>query len=91
MSDIGKTDVYNVGEGDEDVSAILVEVYAALSEKGYSPRAQLVGYLLSGDPTYITSHRNARSLIRRLDRTRLLEALVDAYVEHRLKPAVDRS
>ena len=60
---------------------ILSEVYAALEEKGYSPVNQIVGYLLSGDPAYITSHKNARNLIRRLDRDELLEELVTYYLK----------
>lgn len=68
----------------EDVSQareILRQVYQALKEKGYNPINQLVGYLLSGDPAYITSHGNARSLIRRLERDELLEELVRSYLE----------
>jgi uncharacterized protein (UPF0297 family) len=60
---------------------ILWRVYAALREKGYNPINQLVGYLLSGDPAYITSHNNARSLIRRIERDELLEELVKNYLE----------
>lgn len=59
---------------------ILFEVYDALKEKGYNPINQIVGYLLSGDPTYITNHKNARSLIRRLERDDILEELVRKYV-----------
>ncbi|HPZ44415.1 MAG TPA: IreB family regulatory phosphoprotein [Bacillota bacterium] len=59
---------------------ILHQVYKALKEKGYNPINQLVGYLLSGDPAYITSHGNARSLIRRLERDDLLEELVKSYL-----------
>ncbi len=59
---------------------ILMAVYQALKEKGYNPINQLVGYLLSGDPAYITSHGNARSLIRRLERDELLEELVKFYI-----------
>ncbi|HHX96811.1 MAG TPA: IreB family regulatory phosphoprotein [Clostridia bacterium] len=67
---------------EEEVSAgeILVSVYEALQEKGYNPINQIVGYLLSGDPAYITSHQNARSLIRKLDRDELLEELVRSYL-----------
>lgn len=67
----------------EDVNQardILHKVYAALKEKGYNPINQLVGYLLSGDPAYITNHGNARSLIRRLERDELLEELVRSYL-----------
>lgn len=61
---------------------VLVTVYKALKEKGYNPINQLVGYLISGDPAYITSHNNARSLIRRLERDELLEELVKFYLKH---------
>ena len=59
---------------------ILVQVYKALKEKGYNPVNQIVGYILSGDPTYITSHNNARSLIARLERDELLEELVKSFL-----------
>ena len=61
---------------------ILKEVYQALTEKGYNPINQIVGYILSGDPTYITSHNNARVIIRRLERDELLEELVDNYIKN---------
>ena len=60
---------------------IIEKVYRALEEKGYSPINQLVGYLLSGDPAYITSHQGARNMIRRLDRDELLEELVVSYLK----------
>lgn len=59
----------------------LSEVYKALEEKGYNPINQMVGYILSEDPTYITTHNNARSLIRRIDRDELLEELVKNYLK----------
>jgi uncharacterized protein (UPF0297 family) len=64
-----------------EVGLVLREVCLALKEKGYDPLDQIVGYLLSGDPTYITSYRNARVLIRRLERDQILEELVAAYLE----------
>ncbi len=64
-----------------EASEILLSVYSALKEKGYNPINQIVGYILSGDPTYITSHNNARSLIKKLERDELLEELVRAYVD----------
>lgn len=64
---------------------ILIKVYQALEEKGYDPINQIVGYFISGDPTYITSHQNARSLIRRLERDELLEELVRFYIENNRK------
>lgn len=60
---------------------ILQEVYAALKEKGHNPIDQIVGYLLSGDPAYITNHRNARGLVRKLERDELLAELVKSYLE----------
>ena len=69
-------------EKDNNASAkeILKQVYEALIEKGYNPINQIVGYILSGDPTYITSHNNARNLIRLIERDELLEKLVKNYV-----------
>jgi uncharacterized protein (UPF0297 family) len=60
---------------------VLMTVYSAMREKGYDPVNQIVGYLLSGDPTYITSHNNARYLILRMERDELIEELVRFYVE----------
>lgn len=60
---------------------IMFSVYEALQEKGYNPISQIVGYIMSGDPTYITNHNNARSLIRRLERDELLEELVRFYLK----------
>jgi uncharacterized protein (UPF0297 family) len=62
---------------------ILFTVYKALNEKGYNPINQLVGYILSGDPTYITNHLNARSVVRRLERDELLEEIVRFYLENK--------
>ena len=59
----------------------LTMVYQALNEKGYNPINQLVGYILSGDPTYITNHKNARSIIRQLERDELLEEIVKYYIK----------
>ena len=64
-----------------DARAILKEVYEALSEKGYNPIGQIVGYLLSEDPTYITNTNNARALIRKIDRDELMRELVKCYLE----------
>jgi len=61
---------------------ILLAVYDALKEKGYNPISQIVGYILSGDPTYITNHNNARSVIRKLERDELLEELVKSYLDY---------
>jgi len=67
--------------GEASAREILEQVYAALQEKGYDPINQLVGYLMSGDPVYITSHNQARSLIRKLERYELLEELVRSYLQ----------
>jgi uncharacterized protein (UPF0297 family) len=68
-------------ESDNKAREVIVKVYKALQEKGYNPISQIVGYLLSGDPTYITSHNNARSLIRYVERDELLEELVKEYIK----------
>ena len=65
----------------ENMRRILRTVYEALTEKGYNPISQLVGYILSEDPTYITTHNNARSLICRIDRDELLQELLTSYLE----------
>jgi len=69
-------------EKNENFKQILKEVYDAMakSDKGYDPISQIVGYILSGDPTYITSEKNARSLIRQIERDELLEELVKEYI-----------
>lgn len=67
-------------EGRLETREILKEVYEALSEKGYNPVNQIVGYILSGDPTYITSHKGARNLIRQVERDELLEKMVKNYI-----------
>lgn len=69
----------------EKVTEILETVYTALTEKGYHPMSQLIGYILSGDPTYITSHKGARSLIMKVDRDELLEELLQYYIQNHLK------
>lgn len=63
------------------VKAVLTEVYNALKEKGYNPINQIVGYILSEDPTYITTYNNARSLVRKIDRDELLQILVRSYLD----------
>lgn len=68
-------------DSDAEMKKILGEVYTALKEKGYNPISQIVGYLLSEDPTYITTHNNARSLIRKLDRDELMQALVKNFLD----------
>ena len=67
---------------DLEIKAILTTVYQALQEKGYNPVNQIVGYILSEEPTYITNHNNARALIRKVDRDELLQTLVKYYLNH---------
>ena len=81
MQDLGNTRFFRVETDKTSVREILADVYAALTEKGYNPVNQIVGYILSGDPTYITSHQNARVLIRKLERDELLEELVKDYLD----------
>ena len=70
--------IYN--EKDEEIRQILKEVYDALQEKGYNPINQIVGYILSEDPTYITTHQGARNKIRKLDRDDILQSLLKNYL-----------
>ena len=73
---------FNAAEDkDQQVHYILTTVYESLKEKGYDPINQIVGYILSEDPTYITNHNNARTLIRKVDRDELLQVLVKSYLE----------
>lgn len=76
-----KTMTFKIGDEKDDVMKdTLTQVFDALKEKGYNPINQIVGYILSEDPTYITTNNNARSLIRRLDRDELLAAMVKSYL-----------
>ena len=82
MLDPNKTIQFSIkDEREEEMRQTMLTVYNALKEKGYNPISQIVGYILSADPTYITTHNNARSLIRRLDRDELLQALVKNYLK----------
>ena len=77
-----KTMTFSLGTDREcDIKRVLTIVYDALREKGYNPINQMVGYILSEDPTYITTHNNARSLIRRIDRDELLQVLLKSYLD----------
>ncbi len=67
-------------ENEIEMKRTLLSVYEALNEKGYNSISQIVGYILSEDPTYITTHNNARSLVRKLDRDELLQAMVKTYL-----------
>ena len=79
--DLDKTMFFKVEKNKEiDSKKILKEVYEALVEKGYNPINQIVGYILSGDPTYITSHNDARTQIRSIERDELLEKMVKYYI-----------
>ncbi len=69
-----------INEEELEIRKTILQVYEALEEKGYNPINQIVGYILSEDPTYITTHNNARNLIRRVDRDTLLQNLVKYYV-----------
>ena len=81
MGDIHRTQFFSASqEGRPEAGEILARVYEALREKGYNPINQIVGYLLSEDPTYITNYNNARSLICKLDRDELLQELVRHYL-----------
>ena len=70
-------------EKDAEIHQILSTVYRALEEKGYNPINQIVGYILSGDPSYITSYQGARNLIRKLERDEILEEVITFYVTHK--------
>ncbi|WP_100011908.1 IreB family regulatory phosphoprotein [Lentibacillus sediminis] len=87
MSSIDKTMKFNFSEEpfDQDIEKILFTVHEALQEKGYNPINQIVGYLLSGDPAYIPRHKDARNLIRRIERDEVIEELVKFYLEEHKK------
>ena len=74
-----------VQEKKMDVGQVLEIVYTALTEKGYNPVNQIVGYIMSGDPTYITSHKSARSVIMKVERDEILEELMTVYIDTRFK------
>ena len=82
MADLGNTQYWKVKSGPEiHVKDVLNVVYNAMAEKGYNPVNQIVGYIMSGDPTYITSYKNARSMIMKVERDELVEELVRVYVD----------
>ncbi len=83
LSSFDKTMRFNFPEEpfEHDVKEVLFEVYEALKEKGYNPINQIVGYLLSGDPAYIPRHRDARNIIRKLERDEIIEELVKSYLK----------
>lgn len=82
MSSVDKTMKYSFPEDsfNEDVKVTLITIYEALKEKGYNPINQIVGYLLSGDPAYIPRYKDARNLIRKIERDELIEELVKYYI-----------
>ena len=83
MQNLGNTQFFNVQtEPETGVKVVLETVYDALSEKGYNPVNQIVGYIMSGDPTYITSHNGARSMIMKVERDELVEELLKEYIQN---------
>lgn len=88
MGDMRDTQFITLQENTANAASaaqVLEQVYIALTEKGYNPVNQIVGYIMSGDPTYITSHKNARSLIMKVERDELLEELMAVYIDTKLK------
>lgn len=86
MQDLNHTQYFKVvPEPQMEVGDVLAKVYEALTEKGYDPVSQIVGYIMSGDPTYITSHKNARSLIMKVERDELLEETLTYYIKNKLE------
>jgi uncharacterized protein (UPF0297 family) len=84
MENLGDTQFISVGKEQETgVKLVLSTVYEALTEKGYNPVNQIVGYIMSGDPTYITSHQSARSLIMKVERDELVEELLTDYIKNK--------
>jgi uncharacterized protein (UPF0297 family) len=82
LADLSNTQFINIGQYKRiQVSEVIQTVYAALVEKGYNPVNQMVGYIMSGDPTYITSYNNARSLIMKVERDEILEELMKTYID----------
>ena len=87
-----RTMTFSIGDQTEQIIRNnLTQVYDALKEKGYNPINQIVGYILSEDPTYITTHNNARNLIRRIDRDTLLQSLVKYYLSDQIKKLSDQT
>lgn len=83
MQEIHNTQFFKVQKEPEyQVSDVIARVYSSLKEKGYNPVNQIVGYIMSGDPTYITSHKGARSLIMRVERDEIIEVLLEDYIKN---------
>jgi uncharacterized protein (UPF0297 family) len=85
MGDMYDTQFITFQQNTANAAQVLEQVYIALTEKGYNPVNQIVGYIMSGDPTYITSHKNARSLIMKVERDELLEEMMAVYIDTKLK------
>ncbi len=86
MQDFNNTQYFKVLKDNEIfVSDVIREVFHALVEKGYNPVNQIVGYVMSGDPTYITSHKGARSLIMKVERDEIMEELLNYYISNKIK------
>ena len=82
MSNVNDTQYFKVSQDESE--KVLDAVCHAMIEKGYNPQSQIVGYIMSGDPTYITSHKGARSMIMKLERDEILEELMHYYLENRI-------
>lgn len=83
MAEINNTQYFTFStESETRVKMVLEVVYNALEEKGYNPVTQIVGYIMSGDPTYITSHKNARSMVMKVERDELVEELLREYIKN---------
>lgn len=86
MQDFNNTQYFKVQKENEiSVKEIISAVFTAMTEKGYNPVNQIVGYVMSGDPTYITNHKGARSMIMKVERDEILEELLNDYIKHNLK------
>lgn len=86
MQEFNNTQYFNIKKEQEKiVKDVIARVYNAMEEKGYNPVNQFIGYIMSGDPTYITSHGGARSLIMKVERDEILEELLKSYIEKNLK------
>ena len=85
MGDISNTQFFRAVQEEKklEASQVLEQVYTALTEKGYNPINQIVGYIMSGDPTYITSHKGARSMIMKVERDELVEELLNEYIKNK--------
>lgn len=92
MAELNSTQYFSKVSIDTDVSVseVLKSVYNALCEKGYNPVSQIVGYIMSGDPTYITNHNGARSMIMKVERDELLDELMQNYIDTRLAVGGDK-